>query len=115
MDLLLNWLLRGIVLALGIGAGAWIVAWVRTTWGSNPEKWTARLAGAMIVLVFIYAAAHIRLLVQRDTIEAGREAYAVYGDPRRTEQRRGEVRGWILDCSGEDDQALAFYRERDGS
>ena len=50
-----------------------------------------------------------------ERIEEGRERYAIYGDPRRTEQRRGEVRGWILDCTGEDTEALAAYRERDGA
>jgi hypothetical protein len=115
MDLLLSWLLRGIVIAIGIGAAAWIVFWVRHVWRSSPERWTARLAGGMIVLVFVYAAAHIRLLAQRATIEDGRERYAIYGDPRRTEQRRGEVRGWILDCSGQDDSALAYYHENDGA
>ena len=115
MDLILSWILRGIVIAIGLGAAAWIVFWVRHVWRSSPERWTARLAGGMIVLVAVYAAAHIRLLAQRSTIERGREEYAVFGDPRRTELRRGEVRGWILDCSGRDDRALAYYRESDGS
>lgn len=114
MDLLLSWFLRGIVIAIGIGAAGWLVFWVRDVWRSSPERWTARLAGGMIVLVCVYAAAHARLLLQRKQIEEGRERYAVFGDPRRTEQRRGEVRGWILDCTGEDEKALASYRERNG-
>ncbi len=115
MDLLLNWILRAIVVTIGLGAAAWILFWVRHIWRSSPERWTARLAGGMIVLVGIYAVAHIRLLAQRSTIEEGREAYAIFGDPRRTEMRRGEVRGWLLDCSGADENALAYYREREGS
>lgn len=113
MDLLLNWILRGIILGVGVGAAAAIVFWMRHVWRSSPERWTVRLAGGMIVLVAVYTVAHVRLLAQRDYIEAGRKAYAIYGDPRRTEMRRGEVRGWILDCSGEDERALAYYRESD--
>ena len=114
MDLIVNWVLRGIIIAIGLGAAAWILFQARHVWRSSPERWTTLLAGGMIVLVGVYAVAHIRLLVQRTTIEQGREAYAIYGDPRRTELRRGEVRGWILDCSGADENALAYYREQSG-
>lgn len=114
MDLLLNWLLRGIFIALGFGAGAWILEWFRRNWRSSPERWTARIAAGMLALTVVYTVAHLRLLAQRERIEEGRASYAIFGDPRRTEQRRGEVRGWILDCTGADDQALASYRERDG-
>lgn len=41
--------------------------------------------------------------------------YARFGDPRLAEMRRAEVRGWLLDCTGEDRNALARYAERNGS
>ena len=115
MDYLLNWVLRGAFIALGAGAGIWISQWLRSNWRTATERWTVRIAAFMIGLAAFYVIGHARLLAQRDRIEAGRERYAVFGDPRRTELRRGEVRGWMLDCTGRDEGALAFYRERDGS
>src|SRR5690606_17094621 len=115
MDYLLNWVLRGAFIALGAGAGIWISQWLRSNWRTATERWTVRIAAFMIGLAAFYVIGHARLLAQRDRIEAGRERYAVFGDPRRTELRRGEVRGWMLDCTGRDEEALAFYRERDGS
>jgi cell division protein FtsI/penicillin-binding protein 2 len=73
-----------------------------------------RIAAGMLLLAGVYTAAHIRLLAQRGSIEAGREAYAIFGDPRRTEMRRGEVRGWMLDCTASDENAFAMYQERGG-
>jgi cell division protein FtsI/penicillin-binding protein 2 len=65
------------------------------------------------VMAAFYAVAHVRLLASRAEIEAGREAYAIFGDPRRPELRRGEVRGWLMDCSSNPDRALALYRRTD--
>ena len=109
MEFILNWVLRAIFFGLGAGAALWIAAWFRSNWRRSPERWTVRIAAGMIVLAGVYTAAHVRLLAQRSEIEAARERYAVYGDPRRTEMRRGEVRGWILDCSDRDENALAAY------
>lgn len=114
MEFIINWILRGIYIALGVGAAFWIVGWFRDSWRSSAERWPVRVAAGMLVLTGVYFIAHARLLAQRAEIERAREAYAVYGDPRRTEERRGEVRGWIMDCSGEDDRALAAYAERNG-
>ncbi|HUE96419.1 MAG TPA: penicillin-binding transpeptidase domain-containing protein [Longimicrobiaceae bacterium] len=114
MDLLLNTILLAIFVSLGAGAGTWITRWFRSNWRQTNERWTMRVAVGMLVLVGVYAAAHLRLLAQRGSIEEGRERYAVFGDPRRTELRRGEVRGWVLDCTGDPGGALASYRERDG-
>ncbi|MEX2584701.1 MAG: penicillin-binding transpeptidase domain-containing protein [Gemmatimonadota bacterium] len=113
MDFLLNWLLRAAYLVLGAGAGLWIVRWLRDNWRS-PERWTVRVGVAMLMLAGLYTAAHVRLLAQRERIEEGRESYAEYGDPRRTELRRAEVRGWMLDCTASEGRALAYYAERDG-
>ncbi len=115
MDFLLNWLLLAIFGVLGVGAGIWTLQWLAGNWRRTSERWTVRIAAGMMVLAAGFALAHARLLVQRRAIEEGRERYAVFGDPRRTEQRRGEVRGWVLDCSGEPENALAYYRERGGS
>lgn len=114
MELLLNWGLRGIIAALGIGAGLWLFDWFRQNWRGAPERWTVRIAAGMLLLAGVYTIAHARLLAQRSTIEAGREAYAIFGDPRRTEMRRGEVRGWMLDCTADPANALASYRATDG-
>lgn len=114
MELLLNWGLRAIIAALGIGAGMWLLEWFRQNWRSAPERWTVRIAAGMLLLAGVYTVAHTRLLAQRSTIEAGREAYAIFGDPRRTEMRRGEVRGWMLDCTEDPANALASYRAADG-
>lgn len=114
MDFVTNVVLRAVYIALGAGATFWVVRWLRDAWRETEERWTVRIAAGMLVLAGVYTVAHARLLAQRATIEAGREAYAIFGDPRRTEMRRGEVRGWMLDCTGDDDNALAFYQERDG-
>jgi hypothetical protein len=114
MDFLLNWVLRGIYIALGVGAGVWIFRWFGANWRTATERWTVRIAAGMIVLSGVYTLAHVRLLAQRAEIEAGRERYAIFGDPRRTELRRAEVRGWMLDCTGEPERALALYGEREG-
>ena len=115
MDFLFNTILLAIFVGLGAGAGIWIVRWFRSNWHQTSERWTMRVAAGMLVLVGVYAAAHLRLLAQRGSIEDGRERYAIFGDPRRTELRRGEVRGWLLDCTGEPGDALASYRERGGA
>ncbi len=115
MAFLLDLLLRVIVVVLGGGAAIWLARWLRGAWRESSERWIVRIAAGMMVLAAVYAFAHARLLVQRDRIEAGREAYAMFGDPRRTELRRGEVRGWMMDCTGQADRALAYYRERDGA
>ena len=114
MDFVLGWVLRGIYVALGVGAAIWAFRWFKANWGSTRERWTVRIAAAMLILAGVYMVAHARLLLQRTEIEAARERYAVFGDPRRTELRRAEVRGWMLDCTGDPEQALALYRERDG-
>lgn len=114
MDILLGWILRGIYIAVGAGAAVWILAWLRSEWRGASERWPLRIAIGMLVLAGVYAFAHARLLVQREAIEEGRMAYSRYGDPRLAELRRAEVRGWILDCSGSMDAALALYRARDG-
>jgi hypothetical protein len=114
MDLLLNGALLAMFVGMGTGAGLWIVRWLRANWRQTSERWTVRVAAGMLALATLYGIAHVRLLAQRATIEAGREHYAVFGDPRRTELRRGEVRGWLLDCTGSPAQALAYYREHDG-
>jgi cell division protein FtsI/penicillin-binding protein 2 len=109
MDLLINLGLRGIFVLLGAGAALWILRWFRENWREASERWTVRIAAGMLGLAVFYGAAHVRLLAQRAEIEAGREQYAIFGDPRRTEMRRGEVRGWILDCTGRAERALALY------
>jgi hypothetical protein len=114
MDLLINLLLRAIFLTLGAAAGVWLLRWMRANWSTAEERWTVRIAAGMLVLTGFYIVSHSRLLAQRESIQEGRERYAVFGDPRRTELRRAEVRGWMLDCSGEQERALALYRESDG-
>lgn len=115
MVFFLDLVLRATFLLLGAGATLWLIRWLRGAWRESSERWIVRIAAGMMVLAGVYAFAHARLLAQRAEIEAGREAYAVFGDPRRTELRRGEVRGWMMDCTGRDDRALAYYRDRDGA
>jgi hypothetical protein len=114
MEAILNWLLRATFIVLGVGAGAWIVQWLRASWKAEHERWTVRLGVGMLVLASLYTVGHVRLLAQRATIEEGRQSYARYGDPRRTEERRAEVRGWLTDCTGEPAQAFALYRQQNG-
>lgn len=114
MEALLNWVLRAILIAIGAGSALWIVRWLAGAWRTAEERWPLRVAVGMLVLAAVYAAGHVRLLAQQQKIEEGRLAYARFGDPRRTELRRAEVRGWLLDCSGRPDRALALYREANG-
>jgi cell division protein FtsI/penicillin-binding protein 2 len=115
MEAILNWLLRAVFIALGVGAGAWIVQWLRTSWKVVDERWTVRLGVGMLALASLYGAGHVRLLAQRASIEEGRQSYTRFGDPRRTEERRAEVRGWLIDCTGEPAEAFALYRQQRGS
>ena len=111
---LLVWLSRGLLLALGAGAILALARWVRGAMGEQRERWAVRTAWGMLLLALVYAVGHARLLAGRETIEEGRALYARYGDPRLAELRRAEVRGWILDCTGEEEDALARYEEEEG-
>jgi len=112
---LLGWVLRALFIALGAGAALLLARWLRDSWRGTGERWPVRIALGMLLLAGVYAAGHARLLTMRDDLEAGRSRYAYYGDPRLTEQRRAEVRGWILDCTDNPEQALALYRDRAGT
>jgi cell division protein FtsI/penicillin-binding protein 2 len=114
MDFILNWLLRATFIVVGLGAGLWILRWTAHSWRHAEERWPVRIAVGMLLLAVVYGAGHFRLLAQRERIEAGRAQYVQFGDPRRTEMRRAEVRGWIFDCSGQPENAFALYRENDG-
>src|SRR5690606_18768022 len=99
MEASLNWILRGIVLALECGAAVLVVRWLADAWRRSEERWPLHLAIGMLALTVAYAVGHGRMLLNAEAIEAGRMEYIRYGDPRRTELRRAEVRGWIFDCS----------------
>jgi cell division protein FtsI/penicillin-binding protein 2 len=114
MDLILNWLLRGVYAALGVGAGLWILHWLQRAWRHGGERWPLRIAAGTCLLVVVYGFGHARLLAHREEIEAARARYTRYGDPRLAEARRAEVRGWIFDCTGKPDDALARYASQDG-
>ena len=114
-ETLLGWLLRAILLAFGAAAVVSLVAWLREAFRERRERWAVRLALGMVLLAVLYGFGHAKLLRDREAIEAGRAAYARFGDPRLAEQNRAEVRGWILDCTGDDAHALARYGVRDGA
>lgn len=114
MEALLSWLLRVVFLLVGLGAGLWILRWLLAAWRNAEERWPLRVAIGMLLLAVVYAVGHARMLVGADKIEEGRRQYVQHGDPRRTEQRRAEVRGWIHDCTSRPDRALALYRARNG-
>jgi hypothetical protein len=113
-DTLLNWVLRGLFLLFGVGAVLALFRWMAVAVRERREKWAKRIAAIMIMLGVVYALGHARLLLNREQIEAGRMRYAKYGDPRLAELNRAELRGWMLDCTGEDANALARYGVRDG-
>ena len=114
LDTVLDWVLRGVVIAFGVGALIALARWVRAAIRERRERWAIRLALAMLVLAAVYAWGHARLLWKADEITEGRMAWRRWGDPREAERNRGEVRGWILDCTGQDARALARYGLRDG-
>ena len=114
LETILNWVLRGVVIAFGAGALVALARWVRAAVRERRERWAIRLALGMLVLAALYGWGHARLLWNREEIEAGRMAWRRWGDPREAERNRGDVRGWILDCTGEDGRALARYGLRDG-
>ncbi|HET7464536.1 MAG TPA: penicillin-binding transpeptidase domain-containing protein [Longimicrobium sp.] len=113
-DTLLNYILRGVYFLFGVGAVLAIVRWIVAATRERREQWAQRIALGMVLLALLYAFGHARLLWDREEIEAGRARYARFGDPRLAELNRAEVRGWILDCSGRDDRALARYAVREG-
>jgi membrane peptidoglycan carboxypeptidase len=113
-DTLLNYALRGVYILFGVGSVLAIARWLVAATRERREQWAQRIALGMVLLALLYAFGHARLLWNRDQIEAGRAEYARFGDPRQAELNRAEVRGWILDCSGRDDRALARYAVREG-
>lgn len=114
LDTVLDWILRGVVIAFGVGALIALARWVRAALRERRERWAIRLALAMLVLALVYTWGHARLLWKAEEITEGRMAWRQYGDPREAERNRGDVRGWILDCTGEDERALARYGLREG-
>lgn len=114
LDTLLNWGLRVLLLLVGTGALLALVRWTRDAIREKRERWAVRVAWAMMLLTLAYGVGHARLLMSRAEIEEGRQRYARFGDPRAAEMNRGELRGWIHDCTGEDRNALARYGVRDG-
>jgi cell division protein FtsI/penicillin-binding protein 2 len=114
LDTVLDWVLRGVVIAFGAGALIALARWVRQAIRERRERWVIRLSLAMLVLALLYAWGHARLLWNAEEITEGRMAWRRYGDPREAERTRGDVRGWILDCTGEDNRALARYGLREG-
>lgn len=114
VDTVLNIVLRGVFIAFGIGALIALLRWVRASWGERRERWVLRLALAMLALSLVYAYGHSRMLSKRELIEEGRLDWRRYGDPREAERSRGDVRGWILDCTGRPENALARYGVREG-
>jgi hypothetical protein len=115
VETLLVWISRGLLLVMGGTALVWMARWIRDALRERRERWAIRTALGMAVLAGAYAMGHARLLLQSDRIEEGRARYAVYGDPRMAELRRAEVRGWLLDCTGRDENALVQYARVDGS
>jgi hypothetical protein len=113
-DTLLNWGLRALLLVLGVGALLALLRWWREALREKRERWAVRVGFGMMLLTLVYGAGHFRVLRQREQIEEGRQRYARFGDPRAAELNRGELRGWILDCTGQDRNALARYGVRDG-
>jgi hypothetical protein len=111
---LLDWALRAVLLAFGAGALVALWRWAAAARRERREKWTIRLAFGMVLLSLVYAGGHAWLLWHAEEITEGRMAWRRWGDPREAERARGEVRGWILDCSGRPGDALARYGVRDG-
>ena len=109
MEAILSWILRGTVLAVGVGMAVLLVRWLTIARRTAEERWPLHLAFGMLGLAVIYAIGHGRMLLDAEAIEEGRMAYVRFGDPRRAELRRAEVRGWILDCTSRPDNALARY------
>jgi hypothetical protein len=114
LDTVLDWVLRGVVIAFGAGALIALARWLRAAIRERRERWAIRLALAMLLLSVVYAWGHARLLWQAEELEAGRMQWRRYGDPREAERNRAELRGWIHDCTGEDANALARYGMREG-
>lgn len=112
---LLDWILRAILVAFGAGAALALARWVRTAAGERRERWAIRIAFAMLLLGAVYTGGHAWLLYNAEALEAGRMAWRRWGDPREAERNRGEVRGWILDCTGDPRNALARYGVREGA
>jgi penicillin-binding protein A len=109
LETLINWALRAIWAVVLVGATLAAARWAVGAMKERRERWAVRVAFGMLALAAVYLGGHLWLLANRSAIEAGRMQYAVFGDPRLAEMRRAEVRGWILDCTGDDLRALARY------
>ncbi|HEX8672088.1 MAG TPA: penicillin-binding transpeptidase domain-containing protein [Longimicrobium sp.] len=114
LDTILNLGLRALYLLFGVGAFLAILRWSYTAVREKRERWAVFLAFGMLLLAGVYTAGHALILMNREQIEEGRERYSRFGDPRASEMNRGDLKGWILDCTGKDANALARYGMRDG-
>jgi hypothetical protein len=114
LETALNWVLRAALLAFGAGALIALLRWMGQAIRERRERWAIRLAIGMLMFAAIYAFGHARMLMQAEELEEGRMAWRRFGDPRESERNRGEVRGWIMDCTNEPANALARYGVRDG-
>ncbi len=114
MEIILDWILRLVLIGIGVWAATRVVAWIGRAQRERRERWAVRLGLVLVVAGAVYAVGHAWLLLNRDSIQEGRMWYARWGDPRLAEERRAEVRGWILDCTGREENALAGYALRDG-
>ena len=114
LDTILNLGLRAVYLLFGVGAFLAILRWSYTAIRERRERWAVFLAFGMLLLAGVYAAGHSIILLRAEQIEEGRQRYSRFGDPRASEMNRGDLRGWILDCTGKDENALARYGMRDG-
>ena len=114
LDTVLNLGLRALYLLFGVGAFLAILRWSITALREKRERWAVFLAFGMLLLAGVYTAGHSLILMNRESIEEGRARYARFGDPRASELNRGDLKGWILDCTGKDENALARYGMRDG-
>jgi cell division protein FtsI/penicillin-binding protein 2 len=114
LDTLLNLGLRALYLLFGVGAFLAILRWSYTAVREKRERWAVFLAFGMLLLAGVYTAGHALILANREYIEEGRQRYARFGDPRAAEMNRGDLKGWILDCTGKDENALARYGMQDG-
>lgn len=110
---LFDWILRALLIAFGAGAALAIVRWVRVAARERRERWAIRLAFAMLLLALVYTGGHAWLLVNAEEITEARMEWRRWGDPREAERNRGEVRGWVMDCTDLPENALARYGVRD--
>ena len=77
MEAILSWILRGTVLAVGVGMAVLLVRWLTIARRTAEERWPLHLAFGKLGLAVIYAIGHGRMLLDAEAQFSGVDVQTV--------------------------------------